>query len=407
MIPAPWSTRPSYHHTHASDGRCGPRNHFLCPKKQCCGPHGKCGKEKERCGKGCQLNYGDCWKSDTNKQCRRPHKHHKHPVASIIGWGGGGLGLAFPPIRFPHLCPEILRAFHLCKPKGGCGSGGCDGSDGGGWCISDCGGDDIGASGGGEECYMDLTEVWHCFDCISDDVSEWLTVCSVQCEPPHFEFSSSQSSSEKCSTTYRATDKTKYCTPSTTLHHGTTHHILPKGCISTKAKTRKACTPIDGSTKTIWGHCKTETAIEFTYSCTMTNKTISMDGHIMTIKPSVTCTKTVSSVVSGCRVHATTTVLLPKGLHVGSMRRYILVACLTYCKYPLTFLVCYRYLLKTTKVKRESRTQIVVLSLPSRHSAIKARYASPHSRLLTWSATDTALVRMAYWRSHRRVRRRT
>ena len=40
-MPSPWSTCPPYQQTYATDGSCGPENHYSCPKKQCCGPDGK------------------------------------------------------------------------------------------------------------------------------------------------------------------------------------------------------------------------------------------------------------------------------------------------------------------------------------------------------------------------------
>ena len=55
--------------------------------------------------------------------------------------------------------------------------------------------------------------------------------------------------------------------------------------------------------------CKENTATHFTSYCIVANQTVS-SGQSNTITPMTTCTKTVSSVYSGCKVSATSTSII-------------------------------------------------------------------------------------------------
>ncbi|KAK3701491.1 hypothetical protein LTR37_015465 [Vermiconidia calcicola] len=282
------------------------------------------------------LTANDCHK-DVFEACAAPAEEDDdgdHSLPVIIWWGGGfgfGFGIRFRWPKTPG-CPWLKKILDLCETD----PGGCWGSD----CPPDKGTrlhDEV-----GKLCDDDLEE----------------------CEPPNFPRSTSTLTGD-CETTYSATDKIYYCSIGNPP-------LLGTDCTKTRSHTRTRCTPVQASKTTIWdksrtgqesstgkksltgdksstreksssgktsskgeksitddklstgdrsptgsrslavlpGKCKTtQRATDYTYICTVTDRTVSI-GDLSTIKPFTTCTKTVSSVISGCSVTAITTSII-------------------------------------------------------------------------------------------------
>ena len=222
----------------------------------------------DHCGKGCQVDYGLCWKNDDDHDCAAPilgdgsrasdgDDDGFHLVAFILVW--------FPGIHLPGLhCPLWMKILKLCPLHGS-------------WCKKPNPAD--------------------CFPDIELDNKK----------TKHH----SHSKDKDCTTTYTATHSTLYCSAATTWTDKSTTRSRQKTCTKTKTEEEKACSPVVEKTTTKWDHCKGQTATDITYFVSVGTKTID-GGELTSTSPITTTTKTMTDVYSGCEVSATTTTIIAK-----------------------------------------------------------------------------------------------
>lgn len=122
-------------------GKCGIDNHYMCDKKQCCSKDGKCGSGEEYCDKGCQPNYGNCWKNSTD--CMIPvfaktDETTPIPIFPVLYSDDDLHPVKLPPIHITgtidppspiceHGCPDPICSILGCNGK--CGIIGCSSID--------------------------------------------------------------------------------------------------------------------------------------------------------------------------------------------------------------------------------------------------------------------------------------
>lgn len=135
------STCPPVFATPAADGKCGPDSHYMCENGNCCSEDGKCGSGRDFCEKGCQLNYGDCWKNSTSCEIEAfTDTDETTPIPIFPVLYDDDFEVILPPIT-------IIQGIEVEVPVCGkmcddviCGLLGCDGECG----ILSCSGIDLG-----------------------------------------------------------------------------------------------------------------------------------------------------------------------------------------------------------------------------------------------------------------------
>lgn len=333
-VHTPWTTCTPHMPMTASDGTCGPDNHYLCPSKKCCGKDGKCGTGSDYCDEGCQLNWGLCWKNSTS--CHSPNytssdNDSLHPIPIFPIWPDTptpdnilppGFKVDFGHVKFPDIdtdieWPPIDIVGGLIKGKIECGwlacyaitgwfkvvwpqiedcnivtktlcrlfrlnccphKGSKSSNDGSILPDSDCPfcgppPEETGLEGGGKVCDEDLK---NCTDLPEE---------------------------ETCSSSSSIIDKTVYCSLNTATAGAPTS---VKTCTSTAQETRSGCDLAPATTTTVTTTaCEKATATQTTVACSVVRSgTLTQTSCFSTFKSTITgCTVSdglTSSFETGC-----------------------------------------------------------------------------------------------------------
>ncbi|KAK6436452.1 hypothetical protein LTR95_007358 [Oleoguttula sp. CCFEE 5521] len=316
-------------------GKCGQEHNFLgagiCPGLQCCGQNMTCGTEASECGTGCQRNFGQCWP---------PGKSSFLPSSSV--WTGkmesstcpaAIIAAITPPIPPPaivgikgiDIIHGIIPVPDIIIPPGACCPAGVTAINIAGllvlpkfpkfplWpfkfppkkiCI----------------------KIWFVNTCPSPDTEENEKTNNEDEDKPEddekpkpFDLdeppgdgtpTSSPTSSQSCTRTHTATRVTAYCSSVTKFASAKSTMTAPMAmpfpsatCGSSRTHITSACSNIKGTTTTTWETCSSESTVpDVTYLC---DEIVAVtNGKTTTTN---TCTSTISSMMKGCDVTATTT----------------------------------------------------------------------------------------------------
>ncbi|KAK4635018.1 hypothetical protein CLAFUW4_01726 [Fulvia fulva] len=320
--PGAYTTCDPYHMFYDDDDKCGPDNHYRCPKKKCCGKNGKCGTGEDYCGAGCQLGWSDCWNSSTtckvlnqDKDKDKDDDDDDHLIPIFPLWHERPdppgppptINIEFGEIRFPK--PPTIDWIKIIGGDFDCGWLGCDGITG--WFlklipirIKPC-----------NPITKMLCRLLRLNCCPKKDKNNDKDKDCVGCDPPPSItglFGDSKicdepmdkcedlependEGDEDCTSTSTAVDKTVFCEVMTATNGGAS-----ETCTSTASETRSGCTLAPATTTTVTSTaCGTVTASQISEYCTV----ITAGSSTVT----TACPSTITNKVTGCDATAEST----------------------------------------------------------------------------------------------------